>query len=330
MNPDILMIGDLHCRQSHLEEFELVKKEIIRHIDVLHPKNICFSGDLFHNHNIMHVDVFNSLFNFFVEISQRAIRTIILVGNHDYRNNSEIFTKNHSLNAFRSDYIRVVDRPTDIYISARRCLFVPYLPAGQFFSQLADKWSVEELNSNFEAIFCHQEFKGADFGSILSENGDDIGKLQIPVFSGHIHERQQIGNCHYVGTPYMTTFGESEDKSIAAIKFGDNEILGSNILMRNIPKKITIISNVNDVEDVLLQINQTDQYRLIIKDTVQNIQAFKKSNIFDKYQKQVKFIFDASDASLLEVQTQKQNYLSILNELCEQNGLSDVLMEIVK
>jgi hypothetical protein len=75
-----------------------------------------------------------------------------------------------------------------------------------------------------KAIFAHQEFKGVKMGAIESDCGDEWTAEQPFVISGHVHEYQLLGkNIMYVGTPYQTTFAESNNKGVFLFSFAGSD-----------------------------------------------------------------------------------------------------------
>lgn len=88
------------------------------------------------------------------------------------------------------------------------------------FAIESDKILAEDLK-DFTAIFAHQECRGAQMGSIVSEIGDYWPLNFPPVISGHIHDYQQVqNNWLYPGTPMQHKFGDCDDKTVSLITFG--------------------------------------------------------------------------------------------------------------
>lgn len=125
----------------------------------------------------------------------------ILVGNHDYINNSQFLSKNHWLNCLEFwPGVTVVDEP--MYIDHLNITCVPYTFPGRFNEALfkCEKWQESKV------IFAHQEFKGCKMGSITSLHGDEWNS-HIPIISGHIHEKQELeNNIYYPGSSLSHSF----------------------------------------------------------------------------------------------------------------------------
>lgn len=318
----ILAIGDLHCRPQYLKDFLIAKEEILKTIKDVNPNLVVLLGDTLHNHSQVHTDALNAVHDFILELAKVPnLLTYMLIGNHDYRSNSEFCTTNHPFNAFKN-YVNVVDYPVLKGINGINIAFMPYVPPGRF------KEAINLLPNKPNLIFAHQEFKGADYG-IISTHGDDWNE-DIPVISGHIHDKQSIGNVLYVGTPYMTTFGESEDKTVLLLDIDNTNLkqISKTELSLNVPKRLTIKKNLSNVMDDLHQTN--DYIRLIIEDDASKLLIFKKSNDYKKLQEMGYKVVTQPIEQEINTFNKKETYLSILDQLTKDNkDLSLLLKEII-
>ena len=97
--------------------------------------------------------------------------------------------------------------------------------------------TLQESWKTADAIFCHQEFYGVQMGAIKSLDGDKW-LLDYPyVFSGHIHDRQQLQpNLYYVGSCLQHAFGESSKKTVALLNF-EKESINILEIPTNLPRK---------------------------------------------------------------------------------------------
>ena len=176
------------------------------------PPNLAVvAGDILDTHERLHTQLMNKALQLVVTLA-RHMPTFVLVGNHDYINNSQFCSDEHwmlSLKTLQDDHnFTIVDRPLTHHDlgSEQRFTFVPYVPDGRFVEAL-DKY-LEKTWLSSTCIFAHQTFKGAKMGAIVSEDGDEWDSSWPQVISGHIHERQRPqGNVFYPGSIINHTFG---------------------------------------------------------------------------------------------------------------------------
>lgn len=324
----ILAVGDLHCRPQYLNDFLKVKEQILITVEKHKPDIVVLLGDTLHNHSQVHTDAFNAVYGLVKSLAViDGLRTYMLIGNHDYRSNSEFCTENHPFNSFKN-YVNVVDKPVMLIADKlHRIAFMPYVPPGRFAEAFA---FVSEDKP--EIIFAHQEFKRADFG-IVSQHGDEWD-MPIPVISGHIHDKQVLkNNIMYVGTPYMTTFGESEDKTVCMLHLGRNKKDGSlsvkkEEIVLDVPKRVTLRRTVDTATEGIIA--TSDYIRVIVSDEAAKILSFKKSNDYKKLQDMgVKVVLEATGVDN-HVTTTKETYLDILRVMTKDDEkLSALLREII-
>ena len=69
-------------------------------------------------------------------------------------------------------------------------------------------------------IFCHQEFRGAKMGAIVSDDGD-VWELNKPLaVSGHVHDYDMLQpNLIYTGTPSQHGFADHPNKTVSIFTF---------------------------------------------------------------------------------------------------------------
>ncbi|MNK93725.1 3',5'-cyclic adenosine monophosphate phosphodiesterase CpdA [compost metagenome] len=78
-------------------------------------------------------------------------------------------------------------------------------------------------------IFCHQEFRGAKMGAIVSEDGD-VWELNKPLaVSGHVHDYDMLQpNLIYTGTPSQHGFADHPNKTVSIFTFTMNMHIDGN------------------------------------------------------------------------------------------------------
>lgn len=320
-----LVVGDLHAKLSSLLEINKLKEELIKNINSYNPNHLILLGDFQDSHEKIHLQVWNCIIDFFVQISE-IIPIYYLIGNHDALNNQIFLTDEHFFKAFKffkTKYpIKIIDRPVIEKFGSDSVIFCPYTSTGRLQEALSD-FHVNDAS----LVFGHQEIKGAVYNSIISQNGDSWDS-NFPLFiNGHIHTKQWIGNnVFYPGTPYQTNFGENDDKFIHIVEL-ENKKINIKEIGLSIFKKITINS---DISINLQDLDDNVNYRIIINDTLENIAKFKIINKNNMMRKNIKFIYKPVDKVNTLRNTDKDDYISILKKYIEKepDSIKDVFTEM--
>nr|UOX61027.1 MAG: DNA repair exonuclease [Diabrotica toursvirus 3a] len=202
----ILFIGDLHFKLNNNAQTNVI---ITKTLELLteHTFRMCvLGGDILDTHERLHQTPFNKAISFISEISKKCPKTFILVGNHDYENNSQFLSHNHWMNCLKEwKNIVIVDK----VISYDNMLFCPYVPPGRFIEALNTVPSWKQAI----CIFAHQELRGCVMGLIKSVSGDIWQRDWPLVVSGHIHTPQRLqDNIVYPGSIIQHNFGEEKNK----------------------------------------------------------------------------------------------------------------------
>ena len=236
----ILLIGDPHFKTSNRLETDQLFDETKRYLDENEIDLIVVLGDVLDTHEKIHVQpLCRSIL--FIKMLAFYQKTFVLIGNHDRINNNVYMTDEHPFTSLKNynENLVIVDKTVvwnDFY-------FVPYVPNGRF---------KEALGENFEnssAIFAHQEFLGCKMGGIISENGDKWEEDLPPVFSGHIHDYQEVQkNIIYTGTPFQHCFSDGEERGLFVLDIKDKDWNLERIEL-NIIKKKLISMNISEFED---------------------------------------------------------------------------------
>ena len=218
----VLVIGDPHFKVDNVPESDEMTSKLVKLAKEIIPKFIVVLGDVLHRHEKIHVSPLmraERMIRFLSEIAP----TFVLVGNHDRPNNSTYLTDEHPFNAMKlwpNTYI-VDEKVLELKVGDCRFLFLPYVYPGLFQSTLDHpEKGCPEWKNGVSAIFCHQEFYGAQMGVIKSQAGDKW-PLDYPlIISGHIHDYDRPQpNIVYVGTPLQHSFGDSSGKCVSIFTF---------------------------------------------------------------------------------------------------------------
>lgn len=237
---NVLVIGDLHFQEKDPPLFNLFIEKIS---DWLVDKKICILlGDIQHKFKTVDREAQTLVTKLFKKIT-KTCKLYVLVGNHDYDNGSQFLTENHTLMPFKEwPNVEIIDKPKVVYLALyARILLVPYVPKGRFME------AIQNINLNeIDMIFAHQEFKGANMGGIISEDGDSWSETLPPIVSGHLHKRQKLGkNITYIGMPYDLGWDESDKRYVANILFTETNTK-IKYIPTDMPRKIVLKLNFKE------------------------------------------------------------------------------------
>ena len=320
----VLAIGDPHLRVDHLQEAEEYIAKMVTLVREHQPDFVVLLGDVLHCHERLHTSALNRAYQLIQDISALC-PVFVLVGNHDYINNSQFLTEHHWMNAMKQwPQVTVVDKVHTVVWHERLFVFCPYVYPGRF---------KEALNTVFNwtdgaLIFCHQEFKGCKMGAIVSEEGDEWETTAPMVVSGHVHDKQWVGqNVYYTGSSAQHAFGESHDKTVALITLSESDHIPVHI--EEIPTRLTskqiVYHSIQDVYHgrVMVRPSSNTHVRLTLSGTQEEFKAFRKSHHYKSLVDQgVKVVFRPSQ---LDTTTTNNN-----NNINTESKLSDILYSLIE
>lgn len=255
----ILFIGDVHIKQDNGEEIDILLMEIEKIVRIHKYDYIVLGGDVMHYHERLFTQSLNKSLDFIKKLSV-LVHVYILVGNHDYINNSQFLTENHWMNAMKEwKNITIVDKVKSL---GNKVLLCPYVPPGRFIEALSTFTNISQL-STISLIFAHQEFKGCKMGSIESVDGDEWKDEYPYVISGHIHDNQRVANnIYYPGTPLQHSFGDSNTRVVCDIYIPDedeNKDINIKDIHLNVPKKYILKTDGKDISQLLEKMNKKEK-----------------------------------------------------------------------
>lgn len=273
----ILCIGDPHFKPGNRLETTQLFSETERICDQEKPEIVVVLGDVLDTFEKADMDCFDQSI-LFLEMIMKKSFLILLIGNHDRKNNQVYCTDEHYFTPLKHwPSTKVVWKPEEIEISNLKILALPYIPTGR----MEECFKTFNKNPNdYDIIFAHQEFFGAKMGAIVSQHGD-VWKEEYPLcISGHIHQYSQLqDNCIYPGTPFQHGFSDSSDKSLLLLEFLNGEIIKKRIAL-NIWNKVNISLSPTDLLSFTPEQNCVYNINLIgdlktIKKTLKNEQIEK-------------------------------------------------------
>ena len=321
----VIAIGDPHFRVENIIEVELFIEKIGKLAKTENPDMIIVLGDLLHTHEKIFTIALNKAYEF-IKILRDIAPTYVLVGNHDYIQNSQFLTENHWMNAMKDwDNVVIVDSVITVKKQGVKLVLLPYVPNGRFqeaLNTIDDDWK------DADCIFAHQEFFGCKMGAIISTDGD-IWPLEYPcIVSGHIHSRQiPQKNIYYSGSAMQHAFGESENNIIPIFDF-DRALIDRNIglpySLRDIdlelPRKRIVYMDMDKIDDFVPKQTE-DQLKITLNGNYDEFKTFKKSEKYKELSKNgTKIVFKTKKIKEIDK--------PVLPEL-NANGFRDILYNLV-
>ena len=326
MTCKVFVIGDPHLKQTKIQRGNEFIKKVVTTAKELKPTFIVILGDVFDKFESVNVHVIKMVTNMFKLLSKIS-PVIVLVGNHDYINNSQFLTDNHALLPFAEwENIWIIDQPQQMEFNDKTFVFCPYVPPGRFMDAMKVLVSNDVVWDISDCIFAHQEFKGCHMGRITSKNGDEWHEDYPPVISGHIHDEQHIGNVHYPGSPIQHSFAEKSERYVWCVTFDEDSEMDIEKIDLELPKMLIHRVNVEKLlgmkeQKLLKQINQ-DCVKIVIKDVEGEIKRFKRSKMYST--------LSGYDVELSFDMINDENRDLIVSETDERTNYSSVLKELVK
>ena len=132
----ILTIGDPHFKECNVEQTRDMVVRIVAIAQERQPDLIVCLGDVLDRHARLHIDPLCDAVDFFQQLVTIA-PLIVIIGNHDRRNNSDFLTDRHPFTAMKAwSRTQVVDRVQICQMRGHLLVFVPYVPPGRFIEAL--------------------------------------------------------------------------------------------------------------------------------------------------------------------------------------------------
>jgi DNA repair exonuclease SbcCD nuclease subunit len=291
MSETVLFIGDVHIKFNNLKDLDTLEDKMLQMKEI---SFIVVAGDILDTHEKIHSQLMNRAYKLIKNL--RTIAPVyVLVGNHDYINNQQFLTDNHWMNGMKEwDRVHVVDYPLRLEGSSGQVFaLVPYVPPGRFVEALNELNGDDQSWKDSTCVFAHQEVKNCKMGCIKSIEGDVWEEGWPMLISGHIHERQNVGdNVLYPGSVLNHAFG-SDNQGISKLTFKDN-IMNEERVDIGLKKKSIIYEDVTKVEDIPKE-KLVVENKLCLSGEPKDIKAFKKTKEYTELRKKgIKVTFKVS------------------------------------
>lgn len=333
-------IGDPHISKRHLslseEAIAGTLKLVTKRPDV---DFVVIMGDILDTHNSVQLTFQRMAIDWVLKLSEK-VHTFVLIGNHDRPSNKDFFSEIHpfmGLNDIKGK-LTIVNKPKAVKMHNKNILFMPYVPPGTLIEGFntymkkmheASKWPSIKNIKDFELIFAHQEFKGAPYGPLTSEKGDDWPKDYPLVISGHIHTRMWLQeNILYTGSLYPITISESNEKGVITGEYNiDSKKLDYRTTRIVMSQKVILNIEAKNESDVMEMVNlDRENTKYIVRGSAAEISAIK-SKIRGK---KLNIAYDIRPSAPSTYNSQKGiDYDSILRSKAIDSDIQHLLEEIM-
>lgn len=273
-------IGDPHFKSSTQKETDQLIKNSLIYCKNKKPGFIVVLGDVINvaGTSKSFVDQQARAFSWITKLGTIA-PTIVLIGNHDMCDINRKFCKEHSFQGYENENVVIVDDPVIFKImndknNILKFLCMPYMTPGTFLEEVDSHYSEHD---DIKLIFAHQELKGVKLNSGMSSKIKEYWPIEYPLLiTGHQHVRHILSsNCICQGAPYSVNHGEEGEKVISYFKYvKDYEFLEETYKCVT-QTKIRKVLNISDA--INLQKEENVDYKLVIKDSKEEIKKFKSS-----------------------------------------------------
>lgn len=322
--PRGLLVGDLHFKANNQANGNEAVDALIKLVENNTLDFVVLMGDVLHKHNIIETRALNILYRLVISIRE-TVPVYILVGNHDYVNNTQFMTEHHALNCFKPwNNVTVIDKAQMHEIKGSKFLFCPYVPDGRFIEAVQTVQDFKEA----KAIFAHQTFDGIAF----AENADKWPTKYPPVFSGHIHDMTILPNVYYLGAAYQHSYSEKANKKVWLVTFG-NDIKAKKLSL-GIKEKVQKNLNKEQLEKLDIQtLLDKNTVKINFCGTPSEIQAFKLSETHKNMKEKgirVNYVqhFSVDTAPVLS-DGETITFRKVLTKLIEEAGLSKFYQQLL-
>lgn len=218
----ILVCGDPHATEPELKDCQALVDFVCKVARETKPDHIVLLGDLFHTHNIVHLEI-QEFWARSIDQMAKLAHVIIINGNHDSPHHK--LSKASANRPFRSiPNVDVVLAEDGIAWSVdKHFVFAPFCHT---------KAELLHMLVGFEdrVLFCHNTFLGAKYeNGLYAKDGWDSTKFPNPlIVSGHIHTKMSFGKVIYPGSPrWRTAADANQAKSIVLMEFEGTKLVRS-------------------------------------------------------------------------------------------------------
>jgi len=299
----LLLQGDPHYKTGNLREQSVVEVAVESIITSRPVDAVVLLGDILHTFRKVDVDPLHQAVKYIKRLA-KSILVIVLIGNHDRKNNREFCGSNHPFVGLKGyPNVIIVDKPRLIFIKDKKILALPYVwkddfgKLGDLFPKKYPKGpketkKVSEYFSEVDVVLAHQDYAGRTEGGLQKSDGWKWDPTACLAISGHIHNFHfPQPNVCYLGTVLQENFGEDTDKAFGYLTLSTDPVVFQNLSSPDIysnssrgwklerlrvplPQMITFRMTINemytfDVEKVKQEkLFSLNRYRIVATGTV--------------------------------------------------------------
>ena len=229
----ILITSDLHLTDRQADDYRWgLFPWIEEQIDRWGIRSLCILGDITDQKDKHSAVLTNRIVDALSRLSGKLHDGIIcLRGNHDYTEPSTPFFR--FLNCLAG--VKFVTEAYDTGLGSYNVLFLPNSRTPE------EEWSKYDLAGEYDFIFMHQTFNGAESESGVQLNGVDtsiLSGIKAKIISGDVHVPQKLGRVTYVGSPYRVHFGDKFKPRVLLLR-DINEMSGNKEQIQDLHFKTT-------------------------------------------------------------------------------------------
>jgi len=222
----IIRVGDPHTKVSNLKDSQKLMDYVYALAKEHKVDRIEFMGDQFDTHAVIRIEV-QDFWSENIKKFSELCRVLFLLGNHDMQGSKEKSNMN-AMGPF-SEWTGLTNR---IWVADKDMIldgigYISYKHTEEDFIDSAKKLYESGCT---ELIIAHQSFTGAQYeNGFYDPYGIDPDKIpQKSIISGHIHKKQQVGKCFYVGTAKWDTISDAnEEKGVHIFKHNEDGSVSS-------------------------------------------------------------------------------------------------------
>jgi hypothetical protein len=244
---DMLLTSDLHLTDKIDDEYRWrIFGDLAQH--GRDCKDIFILGDLTDRADRHSAALVNRLIMSLTQLADRDHYVTILCGNHDRPQHGVPYWEflNHL------PYVTFVTEPRAV----GSLLLLPY--------DHHPKETWKNINfSEYSCVFMHQTVSGAMVhGRTLEAPNMATFAANNTVYSGDIHEPQQIGQVTYVGAPYPVKFGDNYKTRM--LRLNDEYRIAKEIVLSTIHKDVLEITDLKQLSGLEIPSGSQVRVRLIM------------------------------------------------------------------
>jgi len=209
-----------------------VLKQMLTHAKKVNAKAIVIVGDIYDTKNIIESYVYNTFWDFCVEVGESNIDLYLIAGNHDISSlGDETITLLHAFKQLPR--VHVIDEPTiftnDMFDGYCNCVMVPfrrdvnicreYIKSAKAAIEDNRNEAFRKNSTPINMLFYHGAITGAKITSrefLDEKNSMHLADLYPNffdlIFLGHFHKHQKLAeNVWYVGSPLHHDMSDAGD-----------------------------------------------------------------------------------------------------------------------